>query len=80
MVAVMDTELDTPFGLRLINALIAAQAEGGDYRGRQAAAIAVVPATLNVWESDYVDLRVDDAEDPMTELTRLYDKRWKGNC
>ena len=80
MVEVMDAELDTPFGLRLLKALEAGEREGGDRRGKQAAAIVVVPSTLDVWESDYVDLRVDDSEDPLAELRRLYEKRWGGRA
>ena len=78
MVRAMDSELDTPFGLRLIRALQAGEREGGDRRGKQSAAIVTVPATLNVWQSDYVDMRVDDSGDPLADLVRLYEKRWSG--
>lgn len=80
MVKVMDTDHDTPFGLRLLKALEAAEQEGGDRRGKQAAAVIVIPATLDVWQSDYVDLRADDSEDPLAELRRLYEKRWDGRA
>jgi len=77
MVRVMDSYRDMPFVLRMIHALTEAQARGGDSRGRQAAAVLAMPASENVWESDYPDLRVDDSEDPLAELMRLYEKRWK---
>ena len=58
---------------RLMVALEAAQAEGGDIRGRQSAAILVVPATGQgrPWRETTVDLRVEDHERPLEELRRL---------
>lgn len=58
---------------RLLAALDAAQAEGGDIRGKQAAALIVVKAksTGNVWEDTLVNLRVDDNDNPIKELHRL---------
>lgn len=54
---------------RLVAALEAAEREGGDVRGRQSAALVVVPAD----ERDVggFDLRVEDAPDPVGELRRL---------
>lgn len=78
MVAYVDSRQDEPFGLRLIRALEAGEAEGGDHRGKQAAAVTTIPAGLEVWESEYVDLRVDDSEDPLAELMRMYALRWQG--
>ena len=78
MVAYMDGHADEPLGLRMINALAAGQAAGGDRRGKQAAAIVTAPASLAVCESDYMDLRVDDSEDPLDELMRMYRARWQG--
>ncbi len=77
MVRVMDSYADMPFVARMIRALTEAQARGGDYRGKQAAAVIAAPASGDVWQSDYPDLRVDDSEDPLAELMRLYEKRWK---
>lgn len=57
---------------RLLAALDAAEAAGGDWRGRQAAAIHVVPAEGRPWDT-VCDLRVDDHEDPLGELRRLLD-------
>lgn len=54
---------------RLIQALAAGQEAGGDRRGRQSAAI-LVRATE---EAAYVDLRIDDHPDPVSELARLFD-------
>lgn len=53
---------------RLLRALEAAQAVGGDKRGRQAAALKVTDG------EDYarVDLRVDEHRDPVRELRRVY--------
>ena len=56
-------------------ALDAAQAEGGDIRGMQAAAILVVTGepTGQSWKDRLVDLRVDDDPEPLVELRRLLD-------
>lgn len=58
---------------RLLAALDAAQAEGGDVRGRQSAALVVVAAeaTGRVWDDRIFDVRVDDHPDPLVELRRL---------
>jgi uncharacterized Ntn-hydrolase superfamily protein len=55
---------------RLMTALEGAEAEGGDVRGRQSAALLVVPAQGERWESR-MDLRVEDHADPIGELRRL---------
>jgi uncharacterized Ntn-hydrolase superfamily protein len=55
---------------RLMAALQAAQAEGGDVRGRQSAALLVVPPEGEAWRAR-VDLRVEDHDDPLAELERL---------
>jgi uncharacterized Ntn-hydrolase superfamily protein len=59
---------------RLLDCLDAAQAAGGDSRGQQSAALLVVgPDQGYAALSDIlVDLRVDDAERPLTELRRLF--------
>jgi uncharacterized Ntn-hydrolase superfamily protein len=62
------------FGARLVAALRAGDAAGGDLRGRQSAALVVVSGTRDddaPWEGVLVDLRVDDAADPVGELGRL---------
>jgi uncharacterized Ntn-hydrolase superfamily protein len=55
---------------RLLTALEAAEAEGGDIRGRQSAAMLVVPGEGEPWRRT-VDLRVEDSPDPLKELKRL---------
>jgi len=59
-----------PLEERLLDALDAAEAAGGDWRGRQAAGILVVGAEGEPWERE-VDLRVDDHPEPVAELRRL---------
>ncbi len=57
---------------RLLAALRAAEAEGGDLRGRQSAAIIVVPAAGEPWDT-VTSLRVEDHPEPLDELARLVD-------
>jgi uncharacterized Ntn-hydrolase superfamily protein len=57
---------------RLLDALDAGEAAGGDVRGRQSAGILVVPASGEPWET-IVDLRVEDHPEPLVELRRLVD-------
>jgi uncharacterized Ntn-hydrolase superfamily protein len=59
---------------RLLAACDAAEREGGDVRGRQSAALIIVPARAGErpWEDRIFDLRVDDHPDPVGELRRLY--------
>jgi uncharacterized Ntn-hydrolase superfamily protein len=61
------------FADRLVAALEAAQAEKGDIRGMQSAAILIVAATATgrPWEDRLMDLRVEDHPDPVNELKRL---------
>jgi uncharacterized Ntn-hydrolase superfamily protein len=56
--------------IRLLGALEAAEREGGDLRGRQSAAILVVPAEGEPWRT-VISLRVEDHPDPLPELRRL---------
>jgi uncharacterized Ntn-hydrolase superfamily protein len=58
---------------RMLAALDAAQAAGGDIRGRQSAAIIVVSGkpTGMPWKDRTFDLRVDDSPQPLQELRRL---------
>jgi len=55
---------------RLLAALRGAEGEGGDVRGRQSAALVVVPAEGEAWRTR-VDLRVEDHRDPLAEIERL---------
>ena len=63
-----------PLADRLLECLAAAEAAGGDRRGRQSAAILVVERDGGyAGLSDVlVDLRVDDHAEPIAELARLY--------
>jgi uncharacterized Ntn-hydrolase superfamily protein len=59
---------------RLMDALEAGQAKGGDTRGMQSAGILVVrplPPNSESTVERIVDIRVDDAENPFVELRRL---------
>ncbi|MGA8893179.1 MAG: DUF1028 domain-containing protein [Anaeromyxobacteraceae bacterium] len=58
---------------RMLVALEAAQAAGGDIRGQQAAALVVVPGTPSgrPWADRIFDLRVEDHPRPLEELRRL---------
>ncbi|CAG0976782.1 hypothetical protein PHYC_01545 [Phycisphaerales bacterium] len=58
---------------RLLAALHAAQDAGGDIRGKQSAAILIVKGepTPEPWQGRVVEIRVEDAADPLAELSRL---------
>lgn len=72
---------------KMMAALEAAQAEGGDIRGMQSAAMIVVTGdpTGRPWADRLVDIRVDDAPQPLKELrrllniTRAYDRMNEGD-
>jgi uncharacterized Ntn-hydrolase superfamily protein len=55
---------------RLLTALDAAEAAGGDVRGRQSAALLVVPAEGEPWRTRF-DVRVEDHTQPLVELRRV---------
>lgn len=59
-----------PLARRLLAALRGGEAAGGDARGRQSAAIVVVPPSGEPWERT-VELRVEDHDEPLDELERL---------
>lgn len=64
---------------RLMAALEAAQAAGGDSRGMQAAGIYIVkPIDGDRTTDKWVDIRVDDADDPFRELRRLMEMSLAG--
>ncbi len=62
-----------PLAERVLIALEAAQAVGGDIRGKQSAAILVVAgkSSGHIWNDRLIDLRVDDNDFPLVELNRL---------
>ena len=61
---------------RLLAALEAGQAAGGDKRGQQAAAMIIVKEDAGIWLNNNTVLRlqVDDHAEPIKELGRLIDK------
>ena len=63
-----------PLAERLLDCLDAAEAAGGDSRGRQSAALLVVErdAGYASLSDTLVDLRVDDHPDPLVELRRIH--------
>ena len=67
---VFEELIEKPFAERLIAALEAGEAAGGDKRGKQSAALLIYST------EDYaeIDLRVDDHAEPLAELRRLYEK------
>jgi uncharacterized Ntn-hydrolase superfamily protein len=63
-------ETDGDLADRLLAALDAGESAGGDVRGRQSAALLVVPASGEAWRTRF-DVRVDDHGEPLRELRRL---------
>ena len=74
LAAAFEGSAGRPLAERLIEALAAAQAAGGDRRGQQSAALLVVERDGGYagLSDTLVDLRVDDHDDPIVELHRLY--------
>jgi uncharacterized Ntn-hydrolase superfamily protein len=62
-----EANLAMPFARRLIAAMCAGEAAGGDKRGKQSAALVIYGKEQ--WSD--LDLRVDDHTDPLAELERL---------
>jgi uncharacterized Ntn-hydrolase superfamily protein len=71
-------ETDDILAERLMRAIEAGQAAGGDSRGMQSAALLVVRAGAGYGGHNdrYCDLRVDDSQDPIRELRRVF-QIWK---
>jgi uncharacterized Ntn-hydrolase superfamily protein len=67
---VYDAGRDLPFAERLIAAMQAGEAVGGDKRGKQSVALLI--CTTEAYP--FLDLRVDDHAEPLAELRRLYVK------
>jgi uncharacterized Ntn-hydrolase superfamily protein len=74
MASTFESTAGRPLAERLLDCLDAAEAAGGDSRGRQAAALLVVEQDGGYagLSDSIVDLRVDDHPDPHAELRRLY--------
>ena len=65
------------FATRLLEALEAGQAAGGDKRGRESAALLVpAPEVFDLWAG--IDIRVDSHAEPVGELRRIFDERNDG--
>ena len=70
-----DRDLDSPLAERLVDALAAGQAEGGDKREElavQSAALLVTTTEDREFEPYYNDLRVDATETPIADLLETY--------
>src|SRR5437879_6235249 len=67
------TSAKAPLAERMLAALDAAEAEGGDIRGQLSAAMVVVRGNPSgrSWEDRVIDLRVEDSPEPLRELRRL---------
>lgn len=72
MATAFENSAAKPLAERVLLALQAAEKAGGDIRGKQSAAILVVPGktTGQPWNDRLVDLRVDDHHAPLDELER----------
>lgn len=68
------TSQGLPLAERLLLAMEAAQAAGGDFRGQQSAALLVVRGQRSdhPWDDRLIDLRVEDHPNAVAELRRLY--------
>jgi len=73
MAKAFEENSDLALAERVLEVMKAAEAAGGDIRGRQSAALIVVGAkpAKEIWQDKTVDLRVDDHNEPLTELERL---------
>ncbi len=62
-----------PFAERVMEVMKAAQAAGGDIRGKQSAVLMVFASKKSnePWNDKLIDLRVDDSKEPIKELERL---------
>ncbi len=69
MAKAFETSLIEELPERLMRALAAGQEAGGDRRGKQSAGILVVGQEEYPW----CDLRVDDHDDPVAELRRIFE-------
>ena len=65
-----ENEAHLPFAERLIAALDAGQAAGGDKRGKQSVSLKIYAGEEYPW----LDIRVDDHPEPLIELRRLYEE------
>jgi uncharacterized Ntn-hydrolase superfamily protein len=81
------TNKGLPLAERLVASLEAAEAAGGDIRGKQSAALLVVrtASTGKIWQDRLIDLRIEDHPEPVQEIGRLlrlqraYDHMYRGD-
>jgi len=68
-----ESNVNLPLAERIVKTMEAAETVGGDIRGKQSAAILIVDGkeAKNKWEDKIIDLRVEDNEQPVKELSRL---------
>ncbi|MFX0165381.1 MAG: DUF1028 domain-containing protein [Promethearchaeota archaeon] len=73
MAKAFERNKNLPLPERIIKTLEAAEAEGGDIRGKQSAAILIVKGEKveNRWDDPFIDIRVEDHHEPLKELNRL---------
>jgi len=67
------TNQKMPLAERIVEVLKAGQSVGGDIRGKQSAVLMIFRGTKtsSPWDDKLIDLRVDDAAEPIKELDRL---------
>jgi uncharacterized Ntn-hydrolase superfamily protein len=82
MASTFEASASLPLADRLVKALAAGQAVGGDSRGQQSAALLVVRAKggYGGYNDRYIDLRVDDSPKPIEELARLLETHHTTNA
>jgi uncharacterized Ntn-hydrolase superfamily protein len=68
-----ESHKNLPLPERIVKTLESAETVGGDIRGKQSAAILIVgeKEAENKWEDRLIDLRVEDHEHPVKELSRV---------
>ncbi|MHA1477739.1 MAG: DUF1028 domain-containing protein, partial [Promethearchaeota archaeon] len=68
-----ESHKNLPLPERIVKTLESAETVGGDIRGKQSAAILIVGGkeAENKWEDRLIDLRVEDHEHPVKELSRV---------
>ena len=78
MAKAFEKNKNLPLPERIVKTLEAAEAEGGDIRGKQSAAILIVKGEQveNKWDDPFIDIRVEDHPKPLKELDRLL-KLWR---
>ncbi|MFX0029927.1 MAG: DUF1028 domain-containing protein [Candidatus Hermodarchaeota archaeon] len=78
MAKAFENNKNLPLPERIVKTLEAAEAEGGDIRGKQSAALLIVKgeSVENEWDDPFIDIRVEDHPEPLEELARLL-KLWR---